>query len=65
MDNIIMNDEVQITLSKKFMVNTIIHLSLLQNMMSSNDIFKVRELYDAMTIDQVKFDFEQLKTVYE
>jgi hypothetical protein len=65
MDNIIMNDEVQITLSKKFMVNTIIHLSLLQNMMSSNDIFKVRELYDAMTIDQVKNDFEQLKTVYE
>ena len=65
MDNIIMNDEVQITLSKKFMVNTIIHLSLLQNMMSSNDIFKVRELYDAMTIDEVKNDFEQLKTVYE
>tara|TARA_B110000503_G_scaffold129281_1_gene201335 strand:+ start:1866 stop:2063 length:198 start_codon:yes stop_codon:yes gene_type:complete len=65
MDNIIMNEEVQITLSKKFMVNTIIHLSLLQNMMSSNDIFKVRELYDAMTIDQVKNDFEQLKTVYE
>lgn len=65
MDNIIMNDEIDIKLSKRFMVNTIIHLSLESNHMSLSNVPNVRELYDTMTIDQVKEDFERLKDIYK
>ena len=65
MDNINMNDEIEIKVSKRFMVNTIIHLSLESNHMSLSNVSSVRELYDTMTIDEVKEDFERLKEVYK
>ena len=65
MDNINMNDEIEIKVSKRFMVNTIIHLSLESNHMSLSNVPSVRELYDTMNIDQVKEDFERLKQVYK
>ena len=65
MDNINMNDEIEIKVSKRFMVNTIIHLSLESNHMSLSNVPSVRELYETMTIDQVKEDFERLKEVYK
>jgi hypothetical protein len=65
MDNIIMNDEIEIKVSKRFMVNTIIHLSLESNHMSLSNVPGVRELYETMTIDQVKEDFERLKEIYK
>jgi hypothetical protein len=65
MDNINMNDEIEIKVSKRFMVNTIIHLSLESNHMSLSNVPSVRELYETMTIDEVKEDFERLKEVYK
>ena len=65
MDNINMNDEIEIKVSKRFMVNTIIHLSLESNNMSLSNVPSVRELYETMTIDEVKEDFERLKEVYK
>lgn len=65
MDNINMNDEIEIKVSKQFMVNTIIHLSLESNHMSLSNVPSVRELYETMTIDEVKEDFERLKEVYK
>jgi hypothetical protein len=65
MDNINMNDEIEIKVSKRFMVNTIIHLSLESNHMSLSNVPSVRELYETMTIDEVKEDFERLKQVYK
>tara|TARA_R110000737_G_scaffold341873_2_gene366125 strand:- start:556 stop:753 length:198 start_codon:yes stop_codon:yes gene_type:complete len=65
MDNINMNDEIEIKVSKLFMVNTIIHLSLESNHMSLSNVPSVRELYETMTIDKVKEDFERLKEVYK
>ena len=65
MDNIIMNDEIEIKVSKRFMVNTIIHLSLESNHMSLSNVPDVRELYDTMNINEVKKDFERLKEVYK
>ena len=65
MDNIIMNDEIKIKVSKRFMVNTIIHLSLESNHMSLSNVPGVRELYDTMSIDEVKKDFERLKAIYK
>ena len=65
MDNIIMNDEIEIKVSKRFMVNTIIHLSLESNHMSLSNVPDVRELYDTMSIDEVKKDFERLKAIYK
>jgi hypothetical protein len=65
MDNINMNDEIEIKVSKRFMVNTIIHLSLESNHMSLSNVPSVRELYDTMTIDEVKEDFERLKAIYK
>jgi hypothetical protein len=65
MDNINMNDEIEIKVSKQFMVNTIIHLSLESNHMSLSDVPSIRELYETMTIDEVKEDFERLKEVYK
>ena len=65
MDNINMNDEIEIKVSKRFMVNTIIHLSLESNHMSLSNVPSVRELYETMTIDKVKEDFERLKEVYK
>ena len=65
MDNIIMNDEIEIKVSKRFMVNNIIHLSLESNHMSLSNVPDVRELYETMTIDEVKEDFERLKEVYK
>mgnify|MGYP003668357217 CR=1 FL=1 len=60
-----MNDEIEIKVSKLFMVNTIIHLSLESNHMSLSNVPSVRELYETMTIDKVKEDFERLKEVYK
>ena len=60
-----MNDEIEIKVSKRFMVNTIIHLSLESNHMSLSNVPSVRELYETMTIDKVKEDFERLKEVYK
>lgn len=60
-----MNDEIEIKVSKQFMVNTIIHLSLESNHMSLSNVPSVRELYETMTIDEVKEDFERLKEVYK
>jgi hypothetical protein len=65
MDNIIMNDEIEIKVSKRFMVNNIIHLSLESNHMSLSNVPDVRELYETMTIDEVKEDFERLKAIYK
>ena len=65
MDNINMNDEIEIKVSKRFMVNTIIHLYLESNHMSLSNVPSVRELYETMTIDEVKEDFERLKEVYK
>jgi hypothetical protein len=65
MDNIIMNDEIEIKVNKRFMVNTIIHLSLESNHMSLSNVPDVRELYDTMNIDEVKKDFERLKEIYK
>ena len=65
MDNINMNNEIEIKVSKRFMVNTIIHLSLESNHMSLSNVPSVRELYETMTIDEVKEDFERLKQVYK
>ena len=65
MDNINMNDEIEIKVSKRFMVNTSIHLSLESNHMSLSNVPSVRELYETMTIDKVKEDFERLKEVYK
>ena len=65
MDNINMNDEIEIKVSKQFMVNTIIHLSLESNHMSLSDVPSIRELYETMTIDEVKEDFERLKAIYK
>ena len=65
MDNINMNYEIEIKVSKRFMVNTIIHLSLESNHMSLSNVPSVRELYETMTIDEVKEDFERLKEVYK
>ena len=65
MDNIIMNDEIEIKVNKRFMVNTIIHLSLESNHMSLSNVPDVRELYDTMSIDEVKKDFERLKAIYK
>ena len=65
MDNINMNDEIEIKVNKRFMVNTIIHLSLESNHMSLSNVPSVRELYETMTIDEVKEDFERLKQVYK
>jgi len=65
MDNIIMNDEIEIKVNKRFMVNTIIHLSLESNHMSLSNVPGVRELYDTMSIDEVKKDFERLKAIYK
>ena len=65
MDNIIMNDEIEIKVSKRFMVNNIIHLSLESNHMSLSNVPDVRELYDTMSIDEVKKDFERLKAIYK
>jgi hypothetical protein len=65
MDNINMNDEIEIKVSKRFMVNTIIHLSLESNHMSLSNVPSIRELYETMTIDEVKEDFERLKQVYK
>ena len=65
MDNINMNDEIEIKVSKRFMVNTIIHLSLESNHMSLSNVPSVRELYETMTINEVKEDFERLKQVYK
>ena len=65
MDNINMNDEIEIKVSKRFMVNTIIHLSLESNHMSLSNVPSVKELYETMTIDEVKEDFERLKQVYK
>ena len=47
------------------MVNTIIHLSLESNHMSLSNVPSVRELYETMTIDEVKEDFERLKAIYK
>jgi hypothetical protein len=65
MDNINMNDEIEIKVNKRFMVNTIIHLSLESNHMSLSNVPDVRELYDTMSIDEVKKDFERLKAIYK
>jgi len=65
MDNIIMNDEIEIKVNKRFMVNAIIHLSLESNHMSLSNVPGVRELYDTMSIDEVKKDFERLKAIYK
>lgn len=65
MDNINMNDEIEIKVSKRFMINTIIHLSLESNHMSLSNVPSVKELYETMTIDEVKEDFERLKEVYK
>jgi len=60
-----MNDEIEIKVNKRFMVNTIIHLSLESNHMSLSNVPDVRELYDTMSIDEVKKDFERLKAIYK
>ena len=65
MDNINMNDEIEIKVNKRFMVNTIIHLSLESNHMSLSNVPDVRELYETMSIDEVKKDFERLKAIYK
>lgn len=65
MDNIDMNDERNIKLNKNFMVNAIITMSLSSNHMSSGNVDNVKDMYNNMTIDQVKEDFERLKDVYK
>ena len=65
MDNIDMNDERDIKLNKNFMVNAIITMSLSSNHMSSGNVDNVKDMYNNMTIDQVKEDFERLKDVYK
>ena len=65
MDNIDMNDERDIKLNKNFMVNAIITMSLSSNHMSSGNVDNVKDMYNNMTIDQVKEDFERLKEVYK
>ena len=65
MDNIDMDDERNIKLNKNFMVNAIITMSLSSNHMSSGNVDNVKDMYNNMTIDQVKKDFERLKDVYK
>ena len=60
-----MNDERNIKLNKHFMVNAIITMSLSSNHMSSGNVDNVKDMYNNMTIDQVKEDFERLKNVYK
>ena len=64
-DNINMKNEINTTMTKRFMVNVIIHLSLESNHMSLSNVPSVREFYETMTIDQVKEDFERLKDIYK
>lgn len=64
-DNINMKNEINTTMTKRFMVNVIIHLSLESNHMSLSNVPSVKELYETMTIDQVKEDFERLKDIYK
>jgi len=65
MDNINMKDEINTTMTKRFMVNVIIHLSLESNHMSLSNVPSVREFYETMNINQVKEDFERLKDIYK
>jgi len=60
-----MNDEIDIKVSKNFMVNAIITMSLSSKHMSPGNIDNVKKMYKEMTIDQVKEDFERLKEVYK
>ena len=64
-DNINMKNEINTTMTKRFMVNVIIHLSLESNHMSLSNVPSVKEFYETMTIDQVKEDFERLKDIYK
>jgi len=64
-DNINMKNEINTTMTKRFMVNVIIHLSLESNHMSLSNVPSVKELYETMTIDKVKEDFERLKDIYK
>ena len=60
-----MNDEIDIKVSKNFMVNAIITMSLSSNHLSPGNVDNVKDMYKEMTIDQVKKDFERLKDVYK
>jgi len=60
-----MNDEINIKVSKNFMVNAIITMSLSSNHLSPGNVDNVKDMYKEMTIDQVKKDFERLKEVYK
>jgi len=60
-----MNDEINIKVSKNFMVNAIITMSLSSNHLSPGNVDNVKDMYKEMTIDQVKKDFERLKDVYK
>ena len=60
-----MSEEIDIKVSKNFMVNAIITMSLNSKHMSLGNIDNVKYMYKNMTIDQVKEDFERLKDVYK
>ena len=60
-----MSEEIDIKVSKNFMVNAIITMSLSSNHLSPGNVDNVKDMYKEMTIDQVKKDFERLKDVYK
>jgi len=60
-----MSEEIDIKVSKNFMVNAIITMSLSSKHLSPGNVDNVKKMYKEMTIDQVKKDFERLKDVYK